>query len=260
MGLTSYAELAVRLVNSASSNGGHQDQLSDPEAFRALLADRSDLRGPVTRVDLEALRHLRDELTAVFSACTQGDPAVAVDRLNALLISHPVHPVIVPAEVQARRERRPYQLSLSRQRLGLRPVRHRRGDGAGHRAGPVRPRPARPLRAGLLHRRFRGRQPQWVPPLLLRAMREPRQCHRIPVPPADRRRRFRGHRSRLVSRAAGVRPSTGGKACPNAPGKPPWAVSAKFLRGPRDNNGLITGPGSGRFVMTPARTVPVLPK
>lgn len=112
MGLTSYAELAVRLVNSAS-NGGHQDMLSEPEAVRALLADRSDLRGPVTRVDLDALRHLRDELTAVFSACTQGDPAAGVERLNALLISHPVHPVIVPAQGPARRDRRPYQLSLS---------------------------------------------------------------------------------------------------------------------------------------------------
>jgi predicted RNA-binding Zn ribbon-like protein len=112
VGLTSYAELAVRLVNSAGS-GGHQDMLSEPEAVRALLADRSDLRGPVTRVDLDALRHLRDELTAVFSACTQGDPAAGVERLNALLISHPVHPVIVPTQGPARRDRRPYQLSLS---------------------------------------------------------------------------------------------------------------------------------------------------
>ncbi|HEY7879440.1 MAG TPA: CGNR zinc finger domain-containing protein [Streptosporangiaceae bacterium] len=112
MGLTSYAELAVRLVNSAGS-GGHQDMLSEPEAVRALFADRSDLRGPVTRVDLDALRHLRDELTAVFSACTQGDPAAGVERLNALLISHPVHPVIVPAQGPARRDRRPYKLSLS---------------------------------------------------------------------------------------------------------------------------------------------------
>jgi len=100
------------LVNSAS-NGGHQDMLSEPEAVRALLADRSDLRGPVTRVDLDALRHLRDELTAVFSACTQGDPAAGVERLNALLISHPVHPVIVPAHGPARRDRRPYSMSLS---------------------------------------------------------------------------------------------------------------------------------------------------
>jgi predicted RNA-binding Zn ribbon-like protein len=112
VGLTSYAELAVRLVNSAGS-GGHQDMLSEPEAVRALLADRSDLRGPVTRVDLDALRHLRDELTAVFSACTQGDSAAGVERLNALLISHPVHPVIVPTQGPGRRDRRPYQLSLS---------------------------------------------------------------------------------------------------------------------------------------------------
>ncbi len=112
MGLTSYAELAVRLVNSAS-NGGHQDMLSEPEAVRAMLADRSDLRGPVTRVDLDALRHLRDELTAVFSDCIQGDPAAGVERINALLISHPVHPVILPTQGPARRDRRPYQLSLS---------------------------------------------------------------------------------------------------------------------------------------------------
>jgi len=112
VGLTSYAELAVRLVNSAG-NGGHQDTLSEPEAVRALLADRSDLRGPVTRVDLDALRHLRDELTAVFSACIQGDPAAGVERINALLISHPVHPVIVPTQGPGRRDRRPYQLSLS---------------------------------------------------------------------------------------------------------------------------------------------------
>ena len=43
----------------------------------------------------------------MFSACTQGDPAAGVERLNALLISHPVHPVIVPAQGPARRDRRP---------------------------------------------------------------------------------------------------------------------------------------------------------
>jgi predicted RNA-binding Zn ribbon-like protein len=113
VGLTSYAELAVRLVNSAGSNGDHQDMLSDPEAFRTLLADRSDLHGPTTRADLDALRHLRDELTAVFAACAQGDPATGVSRLNALLISQPVHPVIVPADGRPSRDRRPYQLSLN---------------------------------------------------------------------------------------------------------------------------------------------------
>src|SRR5512146_290375 len=59
---------------------------------------------------------------------------------------------------------------------------------------------------------------------------------------------------------AGVRPPTGGKACPNAPGKPPWVVSAKLLRGPRGNFGLITGPASDQFVMTGSRTVTALPK
>jgi len=41
-----------------------------------------------------ALRQLRAELTAIFMAAAEGDEQAAVDRLNALLIRHPVHPVI----------------------------------------------------------------------------------------------------------------------------------------------------------------------
>jgi predicted RNA-binding Zn ribbon-like protein len=105
--LTTYAELAVRLVNSGPQCGGHQDQLSDPDAFRELMADRSDLRGQVTLGDMEALRLLRGELTAIFLASVEGDADRAVDRLNALLISHPVHPVI------SGHDKQPWHLHLS---------------------------------------------------------------------------------------------------------------------------------------------------
>ena len=43
MDLTSYAELAVRLVNTSDAGGGHQDELATVEAYRALMADRAAL-------------------------------------------------------------------------------------------------------------------------------------------------------------------------------------------------------------------------
>ena len=94
MDLTSYAELAVRLVNSAECGEGHDDSLSDPDALRALVADRSHLHGQISHNDVTALRQLRVELTGVFMAAAEGDELAAAERLNALLIRHPVHPVI----------------------------------------------------------------------------------------------------------------------------------------------------------------------
>jgi predicted RNA-binding Zn ribbon-like protein len=92
--LTSYAELAVRLVNSAETGAGHDDSLSDPDAFRALIADRPHLHGHITHDDLTALRQLRTELAGIFLASAEGDEPAAAARLNALLIRHPVHPVV----------------------------------------------------------------------------------------------------------------------------------------------------------------------
>ncbi len=43
MDLTSYAELAVRLVNTAIRAGDEPDLLGDPEAFRGFVADRPHL-------------------------------------------------------------------------------------------------------------------------------------------------------------------------------------------------------------------------
>ncbi|MEU8267671.1 CGNR zinc finger domain-containing protein [Sphaerisporangium sp. NPDC049002] len=89
MDLTSYAELAVLLVNS-------EDALSSLEGARRFLveAGRARQAGRLGRADLEALRELRRELAAVFAAAARHDEQNAVDRLNALLTRHPVHPQI----------------------------------------------------------------------------------------------------------------------------------------------------------------------
>jgi predicted RNA-binding Zn ribbon-like protein len=93
--LTSYAELAVRLVNSAAGIDTVDDQLGSTDAFRALAADYPHLRGPWTHHDVDALQMLRGELAAVFAAAAQRDHAAVADLLNALLVQYPVRPVLV---------------------------------------------------------------------------------------------------------------------------------------------------------------------
>ncbi len=95
MDFTSYAELAVRLVNTSARADGDPDWLGSPQAFRMFVADRPHLGGPITFHDLDALRLLRAELAAIFGAAAEGDESAASDRLNALLAQHPVHPVLV---------------------------------------------------------------------------------------------------------------------------------------------------------------------
>lgn len=95
MDFTSYAELAVRLVNTSSSVDGGPDRLGTPQAFRAFVADRPHLAGQVTYHDLDALRLLRAELAAIFSFAAEGSEAAAADRLNALLAQHPAHPLLI---------------------------------------------------------------------------------------------------------------------------------------------------------------------
>ena len=92
MDLNSYAELAVRLVNTAGAGGEDGDRLANLDGLRALVADREHLNHGVTRNDLDLLRGLRTELRAFFVACAEGDGEDAAGRLNALLIQHPVHP------------------------------------------------------------------------------------------------------------------------------------------------------------------------
>jgi predicted RNA-binding Zn ribbon-like protein len=98
--LSGYADLAVRLANASTEGeqrtcrGGEQDNISTLDGLRKLL---SEVEFPDTRVirsDLDALRGLRLEFRKIFAACAAGNGVEAVDRLNALLIQHPVHPQI----------------------------------------------------------------------------------------------------------------------------------------------------------------------
>jgi predicted RNA-binding Zn ribbon-like protein len=87
---TSYADLAVRLVNTAEP-ASRDDGLASVESYRELVADRPHLAGRVTGSDLEALRLLREELRLIFTAATRRDDGQVIDRLNALLTRYPIH-------------------------------------------------------------------------------------------------------------------------------------------------------------------------
>ena len=90
--LSSYAELAVRLVNTASLGHEGGDLLTSMDGLRALVSDREHLNHGIARSDLDALRMLRDEFCGFFVAASQENGADAAERLNELLIQYPVHP------------------------------------------------------------------------------------------------------------------------------------------------------------------------
>ena len=92
MDLSSYAELAVRLVNTDSLGHEGGDQIATLDGLRVLVADRQHLNHGVTRRDLEELRGMREEFRGFFIACAAGNGATAADLLNSLMIQHPVHP------------------------------------------------------------------------------------------------------------------------------------------------------------------------
>jgi predicted RNA-binding Zn ribbon-like protein len=89
MDLTSYAELAVLLVNMG-------DELKSLDALRELLEEtgRTEAAARVTRRDLDAMCELREELADVFTSASEGNEDDVVERLNGLLVRHPVHPQI----------------------------------------------------------------------------------------------------------------------------------------------------------------------
>jgi predicted RNA-binding Zn ribbon-like protein len=93
--LTSYAELAVRLVNSAFQAHSDPDPLGASDTFGVLVGDRPHLTGAATAVDLAALRALRTDLAAVFAAAATGRDGEAAARLNAILVRSPVQPELV---------------------------------------------------------------------------------------------------------------------------------------------------------------------
>lgn len=90
MDLASYADLAIVLVNSRRRPDG--DALRDLAGLRDLLAGRPHLGGTLRQRDLDAMRELRGQLHAVFTASAAGEHELAAERLNELLIQHPVHP------------------------------------------------------------------------------------------------------------------------------------------------------------------------
>lgn len=92
MDLPSYAELAVRLVNTSGLGHEGGDLLASVDGLRSLVADREHLNHGITRSDLDALRMVRDEFRRFFVACSEGNGVAAAERLNELLIQFPVHP------------------------------------------------------------------------------------------------------------------------------------------------------------------------
>jgi predicted RNA-binding Zn ribbon-like protein len=87
--LSSYADLAVRLANTVPAPG-EPDPLGTATACASALGDR--LTAPVTRRDLDVLRYLRTEFSAIFTDAATGNDQEAMDRLNTLLLQFPVQP------------------------------------------------------------------------------------------------------------------------------------------------------------------------
>ena len=98
MYLSSYAELAVRLANTAVCADGEPDALSSTAACGETFSDY--IAGPVSRHDLVVLQYLRAELGAIFTAAAAGNDRATVSRLNALLIQFPVQPELVSHDDQ----------------------------------------------------------------------------------------------------------------------------------------------------------------
>lgn len=94
MNLASFADLAVRLVNSGVGDT-ERDPLRSCEAFRAFVPERPFFDVQITPADLDRLKLLRADLTKVFMSAAEGADHAAAGGLNALLMVHPVHPVLV---------------------------------------------------------------------------------------------------------------------------------------------------------------------
>ena len=101
MDLSSYAELAVRLVNTTGLGHEGGDLLTSMDGLHALVSDREHLTHSMPRADLETLLMLRDEFRGFFVSCSQGNGPEAAARLNELLIQYPVHPQLSGHDGQA---------------------------------------------------------------------------------------------------------------------------------------------------------------
>jgi predicted RNA-binding Zn ribbon-like protein len=91
--LASYAEYAVRLVNSEEPARG-TDALTSLDAVRQLTGPGTRTASMADEADLPRLRAVRARLRAVFEAASEGAETQAVDLLNGLLVEYPVSPVV----------------------------------------------------------------------------------------------------------------------------------------------------------------------
>jgi len=96
--LSSYAELAVRLANTAVQAEGEPDSLGSAADCAKAFSDCITVE--VTHRDLAVLRHLREEFTAIFNAAAGGEEKAAIGRLNALLVQFPIQPELVSHDEQ----------------------------------------------------------------------------------------------------------------------------------------------------------------
>ena len=98
MNLSSYAEFAVRLANTAVQADGEPDSLSNPDACAKAFCDCINVA--ITQGDLAVLQYLRDEFKAIFTAAATGDERAAIGRLNAILVQFPIQPELVSHDDQ----------------------------------------------------------------------------------------------------------------------------------------------------------------
>jgi predicted RNA-binding Zn ribbon-like protein len=96
--LTSYAELAVRLANTAVLADGEPDPLDSVARCADAFADC--VPATVTPRDLDVLLHLRSEFTAIFTAAATRNDQAAIRRLNTLLVQYPIQPELVSHDDQ----------------------------------------------------------------------------------------------------------------------------------------------------------------
>lgn len=91
MDVTSYGDHAVDLANTWSPNTDPSELLPDVAAARAFLTGRVAGGARADERDLQILLAAREQVRRVMLAPSEDE---AVDVLNALLRTHPVHPLV----------------------------------------------------------------------------------------------------------------------------------------------------------------------